>query len=306
MPTLWRDAPAASSLASSRGSTVSDDDVPTMISSSSRIIRMKRKMLNPLIRATSPRMPNTNSAHVPQNVTISRPRLLSDAEPNTATVYAMPPNAPSGATHMTSRMTPKMIRLSTSNTPTTFLRSSSARNEIAAAVRMPSTRMRRISFSTNGCTNEPGSTLSVMNGTRPCSPASPISSSAVGARGVVRRALEPAARGDEVADDQAERERDDRHREEVDERLRGEPAGLGQAADRGDADHDGDEDHRAGDGLDDLDEGVGEPLRLLRRLRRDEPERDARARSRSAPRTTAACRACGADDPPRPQRPATT
>ena len=38
--------------------------------------------------------------------------------------------------------------------------------------------MRRISFSTNGDTNESGSTLSVMNGTRPCSPASPISSSA--------------------------------------------------------------------------------------------------------------------------------
>ena len=76
----------------------------------------------------------------------------------------MPPNAPIGATHMTRRMTPKMIRLSVSNTATTFLRSASARNEIAAAVRMPSTRMRRISFSTNGCTNEPGSTLSVMNG----------------------------------------------------------------------------------------------------------------------------------------------
>jgi hypothetical protein len=91
----------------------------------------------------------------------------------------MPPNAPIGAAHMTSRMTPKMIRPSTSNTATTRLRSASARNEIAAAVRMPSTRIRRISFSTNGCTNEPGSTLSVRNGTRPCSPASPISSSAV-------------------------------------------------------------------------------------------------------------------------------
>jgi len=86
MPTLWREAPATSSLASSRGSTVSDDEVPTMISSSSRIIRMKRMMLKPLIRATSPRMPNTKSAQVPQNVTIRRPRLLSDAEPKTATV----------------------------------------------------------------------------------------------------------------------------------------------------------------------------------------------------------------------------
>ena len=87
----------------------------------------------------------------------------------------MPPNAPSGAAHMTIRMTPKTIRLITSNTATTRLRSLSARNEIAAAVMMPSTRMRRISFSTNGWTNEFGSTSSVMNGTIPCSPASPIS-----------------------------------------------------------------------------------------------------------------------------------
>ena len=57
-----------------------------MISSSSRIMRMKRKMLKPLIRATSPRMTNTKNAQVAQNVTISRPRLLSEAEPNTATV----------------------------------------------------------------------------------------------------------------------------------------------------------------------------------------------------------------------------
>ena len=61
-------------------------------------------MLNPLARATSPRTPKTKIAHVPQNVTISSARLLSDAPPNCATVKAMPPNAPSGAAHMMSRM----------------------------------------------------------------------------------------------------------------------------------------------------------------------------------------------------------
>jgi hypothetical protein len=86
MPTDWREVPAASSFASSRGSTVSDDDVPTMISSSSRIMRMKRTMLNPAARATRPRITNTKNKHVAQNVTISSPRLLSDAEPSTATV----------------------------------------------------------------------------------------------------------------------------------------------------------------------------------------------------------------------------
>src|SRR4051794_25892282 len=74
MPTVWRDAPAASSLASRRGSTVSEDDVPRMISSSSRRRRTKRTMLNPDRRATTPSTPNTNTAHVPQNVIISRPR----------------------------------------------------------------------------------------------------------------------------------------------------------------------------------------------------------------------------------------
>ena len=47
---------------------------------------MKRRMLKPLSRATSPRITNTKIAHVPQKVTISAPRLASDAEPNLATV----------------------------------------------------------------------------------------------------------------------------------------------------------------------------------------------------------------------------
>ena len=85
-PTVWRDAPAASSLASRRGSTVSDDDVPTMISSSSLMRRMNLKMLKPLTRATVPRITKTKSAHVAQKVTMSRPRLASEALPNWATV----------------------------------------------------------------------------------------------------------------------------------------------------------------------------------------------------------------------------
>ena len=90
----------------------------------------------------------------------------------------MPPNAPIGAAHITIRITPKTIRPITSKTATTRSRSLSARNEIADAVMMPSTRMRRISFSTNGSTNEPGSRLSVMKPTSPPSvpPASPIDS----------------------------------------------------------------------------------------------------------------------------------
>ena len=125
-------------------------------------------------------MTNTKIAHVAQKVTISSPRLVSEAEPNCATVKAMPPNAPSGANHMISRITPKITRPARSKPPTTRLRRSSARKEIAAAVRIASTSTRRISFSTNGPTRLSGSRLSVMNETRPWSPpASPIDSLAL-------------------------------------------------------------------------------------------------------------------------------
>ena len=85
-PTVWRDAPADSSLASSRGSTVSEDEVPTMISSSSLISRTSLKMLKPLHAATEPRITKTKIAQVTQNVTISRARFSSELAPNTATV----------------------------------------------------------------------------------------------------------------------------------------------------------------------------------------------------------------------------
>jgi hypothetical protein len=44
------------------------------------------------------------------------------------------------------------------------------------------------------------------------------------ARRMVGLRVESAAGGDQVADDQTERQRDDRHGEEVDERARGEAA----------------------------------------------------------------------------------
>ena len=47
---------------------------------------MKRRMLKPLSFATSPSTPKTNTAPVPQNVTMSRPRFARDAEPNLATL----------------------------------------------------------------------------------------------------------------------------------------------------------------------------------------------------------------------------
>jgi len=163
-----------------------------MISSSSRIRRMTRTMLKPDTFATTPSTPNTKTAHVPQNVTISSPRLARVSDPNWATVKAMPPNAPIGAAHMTIRMIPKMIREAISKTPTTRVRRSSVSMEIAAAVTMARTRICRIVLSTNGCTKLVGSRSLVMKATNPESdPAEAIDSLALAALSAVGRALRP-------------------------------------------------------------------------------------------------------------------
>ena len=149
-------------------------------------------MLKPLKRATRPSTPNTKTAHVPQNVTISRPRLASEAEPNWATVNAMPPNAPSGAAHMMIRIIPKITRPAVSKPPTMRVRRSSARNEIDAAVTIASTRIFRISFSTNGPRKLSGSRWPVMKPTKPWSPpASPIDSLALARPSAVALPLKP-------------------------------------------------------------------------------------------------------------------
>ena len=179
---------------SSRGSTVSDDDVPTMISSSSFSSRTNLKMLKPLQRATSPSTTNTNTAQVPQKVTISSARLVSAPPPNWATVYAMPPNAPSGAAHMIMRMTANRILEITSNTAMTRSRSRLASTDTPAATRIAMMSTRRISFSTNGWTKLVGSRSSNRNPVRPLPEpdASAIFSLAASAPAAVAPASKPA------------------------------------------------------------------------------------------------------------------
>ena len=118
-----------------------------------------------------------------------------------------------------------------------------------------------------------------MKPTRPgaVSPASAIDSLADSRADALGSPSKPEPGREDVRREQAERERDDRHREEVGQRAQREPAGAREVAERGDADHDREEDHRAGDGLDQLDEGVGQPLGLLRRARRHQAEDDAEA-----------------------------
>ena len=165
------------------------------------------------------------------------PSCSSAPPPNSATVNAMPPKAPSGAAHMIMRMTPKTILAAVSKPPTTRSRIAGARPEIAAATRIASTSTLSTSLSTNGCTKLVGSRSSVMKPTSPV-PASPASA--------MLSLASPAALADGLPEkpspgltrlrrQQPERQRDDRRDEEVAQRPRRQPAGAGEAAQRGDA-----------------------------------------------------------------------
>jgi hypothetical protein len=92
---------------------------------------------------------------------------------------------------------------------------------------------------------------------------------------VARPAVEPGAGAHDVRREEPERERDDRRAEEVGQRPQRQAARAGEVAEGRDTDHDGDEDHRPGDGLDELDEGVGQPLRLDGGVGHGQAEHDA-------------------------------
>ena len=79
----------------------------------------------------------------------------------------------------------------------------------------------------------------------------------------------------EVADDQADDQRQRREGQEVDHRLAGDAADLLHVAHPGDAGRDGQEDHRRDDHLHQLDEGIAERLEGRALLRPEMPEQDA-------------------------------
>ena len=64
MPTTGRAHPACSILCINPGNAVSDDEVPSTISNSSRIYLMILQTLKPLNRAISPNTAKTNTAHI--------------------------------------------------------------------------------------------------------------------------------------------------------------------------------------------------------------------------------------------------
>jgi hypothetical protein len=79
----------------------------------------------------------------------------------------------------------------------------------------------------------------------------------------------------DVADDQADGQRDRRHDQEVAEREAADLADLRGLADRADAEHDGAEDDRADHHLDQVDEAGAERLQLDREVGNEETDGDA-------------------------------
>ena len=91
-----------------RGSTDSDDDVPSTISSSSLMYLMNFQTLKPCINAIDPRTMNTNEMLVIYTQAISFASGISVFSPYLPTVKAMAPNAPTGAACMISPITPNI------------------------------------------------------------------------------------------------------------------------------------------------------------------------------------------------------
>ena len=99
----------------------------------------------------------------------------------------------------------------------------------------------------------------------------------LGRRGVVRRArhVQALTRVDEVADDQADRQREGRHDHEVQQRQSADLADGRGLRDRADADHDRAEDDRRDHHLDEGDEALADRLERDADLRPDQADRRA-------------------------------
>ncbi len=87
--------------------------------------------------------------------------------------------------------------------------------------------------------------------------------------------VEAGARLDDLADQQADAERDGRDHLEINQRLDADPAEFLQVAHAGDAVHHGAEDHRRDHHLDQRDEAVAERFERLAEIRIEMPDRDA-------------------------------
>ena len=101
--------------------------------------------------------------------------------------------------------------------------------------------------------------------------------------------VEAGARLDDLADEDADEQRDGGDHLEVDQRLQADATDLLQVADRGDAVHDGAEDDRRDHHLDQRDEGVAQPLDRLAPFGLQRSRAGCRARWRSAPGCRAPC-----------------
>src|SRR5580692_12913937 len=96
-PTKDLEQPSLSSFAIRVGMATSEELTASTSRISSRMYARKRKMLKLAAQATVPSTITTKSTEVSQKVPISFASGPRDASPNLPTVYAIAPNAPTGA-----------------------------------------------------------------------------------------------------------------------------------------------------------------------------------------------------------------
>ncbi len=198
------------------------------------------------------------------------PRLLSASRPVAPTTAAIAPNAPTGATHMiiamsrnTSRSRCLMPRSTGSPAGPELLQGEADEEGDEEGLEHRPGGQRRHEGVGDEPEEEVGRRLRLRRDL------------GLAGLGELVGEVQPGARLDDVADDEADGQGDGRHHEEVAEREPADLADLGGPAHRPDAEDDRHEDDRADHHLDEVDEERAERLELLAELREEEPDGDA-------------------------------
>ena len=235
----------------------------------------RRHRLNPASRAIRFSTTKMNSAIVAYTQSMSRPSGSSDATPKVPIVYAIAPNAPIGATTITSADDPEedLRQPARASAPPAGPRGPS--DASATPNRTTKNTTCRMSPFANASTTLDG-TMCVRKSTKRSSFA--LRGERRDVAGGDAGGVDPLARTQDVHDDQPDGERERRHDLEVEQRLAPDPADPLEVRDVRDAEDDREEDDRRDDHPHQVHERVADGLHGpagVRPERTDQrPERD--------------------------------
>ena len=227
-------------------------------------------MLKPATREMPPRTTTTKSAEMIQSVAINSASGPRELRPNRPTVKAIAPNAPIGAARMTMLTTPKTACVNPSS-----MSSSGLTRGPSDASANPNSTDTKITLRMLPLANAPITELGMILRRNSVTDLRLRRAGVVGDRARVQRRgidVEPGARLDDGAGDQAEDQRQAGRNFEVDQRLPADAADLLHALHAGDAGGNRAEDDQRDDHRDQADEGVAErPHRLAGSAARHTP-----------------------------------